>query len=77
MIRAGLSPIVFGLAAGLGLSALARLGLQPTFQRLIPALDPWVLILVPVFFILAGLLACYGPARRAARIQPTEALRGN
>jgi ABC-type lipoprotein release transport system permease subunit len=31
---------------------------------------------VSVFMVVVGLLAAFGPARRALSVQPTEALRG-
>ncbi len=36
---------------------------------------PGVLLVVPALMMVVGLLACAVPARRALRIQPTEALR--
>lgn len=36
---------------------------------------PGVLLAVPALMIVVGLFACVVPARRALRIQPTEALR--
>jgi ABC-type lipoprotein release transport system permease subunit len=38
-------------------------------------IDPWMLAIVPVPLILAGLCACHLPARRAARVDPNVALR--
>jgi ABC-type lipoprotein release transport system permease subunit len=39
--------------------------------------DRATFILLPAIFMLVGLAASYFPARRAMRIEPSEALRGN
>jgi predicted permease len=74
VIRDGMRPVVFGLACGAVIAAIGRMSLRPIFQKLPPA-DPLVLSVVPVLFTLAGLVACYLPARRASRIDPNVALR--
>jgi predicted permease len=75
IVREGLSPVILGIVVGLMLGALARLALQPRFLSLIPAMDVVVLVLVPVIFVGAAVLACYLPARRAADVDPNVALR--
>ena len=37
--------------------------------------DILTLTFVPVLFITAGTIACWGPARHAARVNPTDTLR--
>ena len=75
LIGDGLRPVALGLVAGLGFGALARAAMRPIFIRLLPALDAGALIAVPVLFIAFAVVACYFPARRAARVDPSVALR--
>jgi putative ABC transport system permease protein len=41
----------------------------------VPALDVTTFVLVPVIFLVTAFVAAYRPARRAARVDPTIALR--
>jgi predicted permease len=75
VLREGLSPVLLGLAVGLGLGVLARLGMRPVFLRVVPAFDMTLLLLVPVLFIAAGIAASHLPARRASRVDANVALR--
>lgn len=38
-------------------------------------IDPWMIFAVPVPLIVAAFCACYLPARTAAAVEPTVALR--
>jgi ABC-type antimicrobial peptide transport system permease subunit len=71
----GMSPVLLGLIAGLGLLGAGLPVLPPLFARLLPGADFSVLALVPVVFIVAGFAACYLPALRASRVDPNVALR--
>ena len=71
----GATPVMVGLAIGLGCGVILRLGFRPLFIRMLPAFDPLIVLLVPVAFLAASLIAAYVPARRAARVDPNIALR--
>ncbi len=75
VMREGLRPVVIGLVLGIGTAALLRLALQPFFAQSIAPIDGLTLLLATLPLASAAALACYLPARRAARISPTEALR--
>jgi len=59
-----------GLAAAAGLTRLMSSLLYGIAPR-----DPVVFTLVPVALVVAALLACLAPARRAATVDPIDALR--
>jgi putative ABC transport system permease protein len=61
---------IVGIAAGLGLAALVTKGLQVPFL-----LDPGIILMAFGFSALVGVIFGYFPARRAARLDPIEALR--
>ncbi len=66
------------VGAGLGAGAIAAFGLTRFIaSRLygISAPDPFVLVVVSMLLALVGFLACYLPARRAAKVDPMGALR--
>jgi putative ABC transport system permease protein len=64
--------------AGLGLGLLGTFFLQRVMGNLlygIGRVDSGALGIVSVLLLAAALLACYFPARRAARVDPLVALR--
>src|SRR6185503_9821219 len=74
VVGQGMKVVAAGLAAG----AIAAFGLTRFIaSRLygISPTDPWVLAIVSMLLVLTALLACWLPARRAAKTDPMEALR--
>lgn len=74
VLRAGGAQLAAGIALGLALAAaLARLLAASLYQ--VRPWDPGVYVVAPAVLAAAGLLACWLPARRAARVDPLESLR--
>ena len=65
---------LIGVAAGL-IGALAMTRLLSSLLVGVSAMDPWSFVSASLLLCATALLACYLPARRAARIDPMEALR--
>ena len=66
-------------AAGLALGVLGALALTQVLSSLlfgVSARDPLTFVLVPATLLLVSLGACWIPARRAMRVNPLVALRG-
>jgi len=74
VVREGAWLVVIGLGIGLMLSLGAGLAISSALYEVSP-FDPWVFAITPVLLAASALLACYLPARRAARLAPTVALR--
>jgi putative ABC transport system permease protein len=75
-VAQGLELAAIGIAFGLaGAVALRRVVASELYQ--VSALDPQVLAIVPLTMLGVALLASYLPARRAARVNPSTALREN
>ena len=74
VIRMGLRLVAIGVGIGLIVSlALGRVIATQLWG--VSAYDPWTLASVPALLVLTGLVACWLPARRAARVDPLVALR--
>lgn len=75
ILRDGFRPVAEGLLIGCAGAAAIRLMLQPSFEKAVTAFDPIAIGLAAGPLIVAAGIACYVPARRAARIDPNVALR--
>ena len=74
MIRQGMSVCLIGAGAGIAITlAVARL--MGSLLYGVSASDPLTYVVVPALLMAVALLACYLPARRAARLMPVDALR--
>ena len=74
VVKQGMTPVVFGLVVGLATAlALGRLIAAQLYQ--VSASSPLLLGATAGLLMLAGLLACLFPARKASRLNPVEALR--
>jgi ABC-type antimicrobial peptide transport system permease subunit len=66
--------LLIGIGLGLlGAFATTRLLAEQIWQ--VSPFDPLSFVAVSLLLLVAGLQACFWPARRAARLDPMEALR--
>ena len=82
VVRHGLRLTSVGIFVGLaGTFAITRLLSSLPIEVRVPLLfdvrplDPLTLVSVSALLLLVALIACYVPARRATRVEPTVALR--
>ncbi len=74
VINMGLRLVILGVAIGLAVSfGVARVIASQLWG--VSPYDPATLITVPLLLLITGLIACWVPARRAARVDPLVALR--
>jgi putative ABC transport system permease protein len=74
VLRQGLVLVAIGLVAGIAASAFSARILTSYLFDTKPS-DPSTLAAVAGAFLIAGAVACLGPARRATRVDPIMALR--
>lgn len=74
ILAQGMKPVFIGGAIGL-LAATALMRLLKTLLFEVSATDPLTFAVIAILLTLVALLACYLPARRAARVDPMVALR--
>ncbi len=74
VLRQGLVLVGVGAAIGLG-GSVALLRALAVLMRGVAPRDPATLALVTLTLMVVALVACYVPARRAARVDPITALR--
>ena len=74
VLRQGIIQLSIGLTLGLALGALVSQGVAAVLFDVQPR-DPATFAAVVAVLTAAGLLACYIPARRAARVDPLSAMR--
>lgn len=74
MVRQGMNLVVIGVMFGLA-GAFATTRLMTTLLFDVTAKDPVTFVVVTAVLMIVALLACYIPARRAAKVDPLVALR--
>ena len=74
MTAEGFRLIAIGVLAGVALAIVVSRVLR-TFLFEVQPSDPATLVVVGVLFVGVALLACWAPVRRAAKVDPLEALR--
>jgi ABC-type antimicrobial peptide transport system permease subunit len=75
VMKDGYRPVVEGLILGLWGGLAGRVLVRGYMDVDVAVVDPWMLAVTPVPLVLAAFCACYVPAARASRVDPTVALR--
>jgi predicted lysophospholipase L1 biosynthesis ABC-type transport system permease subunit len=76
IVRQAMRPVAIGIAIGLAGAAAVSTVLVSMLFGLSPH-DPLSFALIPAILFAIALAACYVPARRALRVNPTTALRAD
>jgi len=74
VVRQGLSMAVLGTVVGLAAALALSRSIESLLFRVAPT-DPATFAAVIVMLLSVATIACYVPAWRAARVDPTQALR--
>ena len=74
IVTRGMRPVLVGAALGVAASAVV-LRVLGTILFGVSVLDPITFVTVPLLLLGVALIACWLPATRAVRFDPTEALR--
>jgi predicted permease len=74
IVREGLVVVIPGLAVGIPIALAAAWVVRSQLYG-VSATDPWTVAGASLVFIVTAVIASWFPARRAARIQPIDALR--
>ncbi len=74
VVRQGMSLVLVGIGIGLG-GALALTRLMKTLLFGVSATDPLTFTVIALLLVFVALLACWIPARRAAKVDPMTAMR--
>ena len=75
-LRNGVRLALIGTAIGL-LFSIGLMTLLYKTMAIVPGNDPWVVVVVATLLIAVTLFACWLPARKAATVNPIEALRAD
>ncbi|HTQ60184.1 MAG TPA: ABC transporter permease [Candidatus Solibacter sp.] len=76
VIRMGLRLVILGVGIGLAVSlSLSKMLVSGTQLWGVSPYDAWTMAGVPILLLTTGLIACWVPARRAAKVDPLIALR--
>ena len=75
VMKDGYRPVVEGLVLGLWGGLAGRMIVRSYIDVDVNLFDPWMLMITPIPLVIAAFWACYIPAARAARVDPTVALR--